>query len=300
MNLPQLRLNPLSVWPESYSLRDSRTPPDTVGYGPARSWAAAWKGSDSALLPTAQVTWRSWDTGAPVRSLLLVGVLKSVDFVQPLSDGRVLLASSRRPSDGISAQIWNAQGDLVAHGDLGTALEHVLTTESDEIWVGYFDEALTGRPPEGHGLARFDSSLSIEWLFPWHGDSPQIDDCEALNVAKSSVFVCSYSSFHVVEIADSKILDFGRAPVSGADALLVDGPRMALIGGYGTDYDVVTPFVRERGGIRSVGVQGRLEFGGGAAAKNVHWTCRGGSGHVYVSSQHYELTVDRIFGALVQ
>jgi hypothetical protein len=36
-------------------------------------------------------------------------------------------------------------------------------------------------------------------------------------------------------------VDHGKAPQGGAAAVLVDGTRAVLIGGYGADYDLATP-----------------------------------------------------------
>lgn len=81
-------------------------------------------------------------------------------FVQPLPEGRVLLMAARS-----RGEIWTSGGDLERRGGLGDALEEVLTTPAGSIWVGYFDEAMGGHGPAGHGLARFNDDLSVGWVY---------------------------------------------------------------------------------------------------------------------------------------
>ncbi len=289
---------PLAAWALPAEVRGVDGPegtPDVLGYGPAGGWAALWHlpGEAGAL-----VRWQSW-TDARVHERVLRVVLQRVYFAQPLSGGRVLLASNRRGRSDSSAQIWDARGGLIAEGDLGDALEHVLVTESDVIWVGYFDEALTGREPEGHGLVEFAVDLQPTWLYPWNTSLPDLSDCENLNVVGESVFLCPYWSHQLVEVSEDTIVDYGIAPARGARALLVDGHRMALIGGYESEYDLITPFVIDRGQLLPVGSQGRLAVPEGENPIHFRWSCRGAVGYADSAAGHYQLSVNDVFAALV-
>ncbi|MDG4839152.1 hypothetical protein O7631_21755 [Micromonospora sp. WMMD967] len=164
--------------------------------------------------------------------------------VQPLPGGRMLLvgARSRRLAEGVenNAVIVDADGTTVRRGTLGDGIEHVQTTRSGRIWVGYFDEGVCGgsdgSPPLGApGIVRFTSRLVPEWHFPDGGVDP-IDDCYALNVTGETAWATYYSDFPVVRIAEDTVRSWpgGR---TAARALIVDDTRCALIGGYGEHHD---------------------------------------------------------------
>ena len=63
--------------------------------------------------------------------------------------------------------VVDAAGSVVAEGTLGDGINHLLTTPSGAIWVGYFDEGVFGSfgwggpgpPPIGQpGIVQFDTS----------------------------------------------------------------------------------------------------------------------------------------------
>ncbi|WP_122263909.1 hypothetical protein [Ornithinimicrobium cerasi] len=221
-------------------------------------------------------------------------------FVQPTPDGGVLIASARRRRDtaAATAQRWSADGSLVGEGNFGDAIEEVLVTDSGATWVGYFDEALTAQEPEGHGLVRFNSSLEPEWLYPWRSALPPLDDIMALNVFGETAYACPYREFHVIAATAAGATDLGPAPVTGAHALLVSGSRAVLIGGFGPDYDVVTPLEITPGGPVLAGRQGRVVMPDGLETRDVTWTCRGPEAHVCVNAARYRLSLDFVFDVL--
>src|SRR6266545_2062142 len=156
------------------------------------------------------------------------------------ADGHVLLASAIRRQE-YTAELWTLDGDLVCQGDFGNALRHVLATTGGAIWVGYFDEALGGSGPQGHGVARFSSGLVPEWLYPIGSSLPPVFDCYALNVVGRDAYVQAYDEFHLVRVNGDDATDLGRVTRQGANRVLVDDNRAALIGGYGAEYDLITP-----------------------------------------------------------
>jgi hypothetical protein len=79
-------------------------------------------------------------------------------------------------------------GDLQHRSYIGDAVEDVLTTPSGKVWTGYFDEAMGGTDPEGHGLARFNSDLTVDWLYPQNSGLPSITDCYSLNGARETAY----------------------------------------------------------------------------------------------------------------
>ncbi|NKZ09098.1 hypothetical protein [Actinomadura latina] len=172
--------------------------------------------------------------------------------VQLLQDGRVLAvgARARWRQDGPDrdAIIYSADGAALAAETLGNGIEHVFATRTGHIWVGYFDEGVFGnydwggpggREPIGScGLTRFSPNLQIDWRFPYHADEPWgvIDDCYALNVDAHTVWTCYYTGFPIVRVHDGELTGWD-GDGTAAKALITDGSRIALYGGYGADRD---------------------------------------------------------------
>ncbi|MFT4226531.1 MAG: hypothetical protein QM624_08935 [Micropruina sp.] len=220
-------------------------------------------------------------------------------FLQPTADGGVLLVSTRKPPGAaVSAQRWSSEGELVADGDFGDAVEHVLVTDSGSVWVGYFDEALTGREPEGHGLVRFDDDLEPEWLYPWSTALPAVDDCEAMNVVGDTVYACPYSNHHLITVAGAEAKNLGPSPHRGAQALLIEDNRALLIGGYGADYDLVTLLELTAEGPKRRGGQGRLVMPDGLEVGHVRWTCRGAEAWTELRGTSYRISLSEAAQAL--
>lgn len=231
--------------------------------------------------------------GAEDHDAVILGGARRADFIQPLPDGRVLLVDARTRGTAESAEVWNSAGAWEGSGHLGDAVEHVLATASGDIWVGYFDEAAaSGRGLGGHGLVRFDSDLQPRWCYPFNADLPRIDDCEALNVQGETAYALVYNAHHLVSARGGRGVDHGRAPKGGVVAVLVDGERAALIGGYGADYDLVTPVRIDAEGVQVAGGQSRLVLPDGMEIRNARWTCRGPELHVLIDGSWYRASLD--------
>jgi hypothetical protein len=201
-------------------------------------------------------------------------------FVQPLPGGRVLLASARTRGTA-NAEVWTADAELERTGLLGDAIEYLLTTRSGEIWAAYFDEAMGQAGPAGSGLARFTADLQPAWAYPAAaGGVPWIADCYTLNVTGESAWCCPYTSFHLISVQHDRARDHGPAPVRGAARLLISGQDAALIGGYGPDYDLVTPLRITADGVEAAGAQRRLVLPDGLELPPSWYTCRGPDLHM--------------------
>jgi hypothetical protein len=274
--------------PHSADPRSDRTP-QAVGVGPDNQAYAVWASRDGSGQRLVTVH----DGGRqPVRSVRLDGCLEP-SFVQPLPDGSILLVRARSRG-GPNAEIWTADGNRVRQGDLGDAIENVLTTPCGAIWAGYFDEAMGGHGPQGHGLARFTLDLEPAWVYPHRADLQPIADCYALNLAGETAWSCAYTAFHLVAVRDDQPIDHGVAPLRGADALVTDGSTGALIGGYGPEYDLVTPFRMVEDRVVPVGGSRRLVLPDGLEVRERRTYGRGTELHVFVQQSWYQVDLAQL------
>ena len=138
-----------------------------------------------------------------------------------------------------NAIIFQPDGRVLRRGTLGDGIEHVLTTPSGKIWVGYFDEGVYGNygwgqpgpePIGASGLVRFNTELEAEWRFPFDGGLEPISDCYALNVDGETVWTSYYTDYPVVRIENETVSSWVGG--TSARALVADETRLALIIGY--------------------------------------------------------------------
>jgi hypothetical protein len=215
--------------------------------------------------------------------------------VQPLPSEHVLLVAARRPTpDGTqdNAIVVDAAGNVERTGTLGDGIEHVQTTPSGKIWVGYFDEGIYGGSGLGApGVVRFSGRLRPEWRFPrttFPGVIAPIEDCYALNVSGETVWSSYYSEFPVVRIQQDKVTSWPGTG-SAVQALIVDGTRCALLGGYATDRDRLLAGDLTRGHFRAyqLTLPGHRRLPGNAVAVG-----RGPHLHVFADAVWYRLDLD--------
>jgi hypothetical protein len=267
--------------------------PDAVGVGPDGTAFAVW--SHRGDPRRKQVTWRL--LGGQDVAVIEVETDLRVFFVQPLPEGRVLLAAARARRGELNGEVWSPAGELEHRGHLGDAIEELQTTPSGRVWAGYFDEAMGGRGPEGHGLARFHRDLSVDWLYPVDTGLPGIFDCYTLNVHGETAHFCPYTDFHILSAAGDKVTDWGPSPSGYAHHMLVRGPDRALLAGTGPEYDVVTLLRIDRDGVRRVGGQCRIVLPNGMEAQRLRSTCRGGDLHAFLRGAWYSIGLDALIAA---
>jgi hypothetical protein len=268
--------------------------PEAVGVGPEGTAFAVWRHRRDARRK--QVT--SHAGGRDVAAAVEVESDLRVRFVQPLPEGRMLLAAARQSGrSGPNAEVWSDGGGLLLTGDLGDAIEELLTTPSGSVWVGYFDEAMGGSGPQGHGLARFTPDLSPDWLYPVDAGLPPVFDCYTLNVQAERAYICPYTEFHLISIADDKATDLGVAPYRSAHGLLMRGGEGAFLGGWGPEYDLVTPIRLTREGVEAFGSQCRIVMPDGIEAQRLRYTFRGARLHAFVRGIWHVATLDDLLDA---
>ncbi|MDX6212176.1 MAG: hypothetical protein QOF82_1263, partial [Frankiales bacterium] len=159
----------------------------------------------------------------------------------PLPDGAVLVVGTRCAwtPDGVvpNAALYGADGSLRRTAVVGDGVQHLRSTPTGEVWIGYSDQGIYGslgwgRPglaPVGHsGLVRFGTDLTLAWEFPRGDAPPRISDCDALNV-DSDVWTCYYTDFPVARI-DHDLVTTWPTGLVAVSALLVDQDRIASVG----------------------------------------------------------------------
>jgi len=265
--------------------------PEAVGVGPDGTAFAVWSHRQD---PTGkQVTWHFG--GKEVSGAIDVETDLRLSFVQPLPEGRVLLAAARAGHGAPNGAVWNPNGDLEHRGHLGDAIEELLTTPSGKVWAGYFDEAMGGSGPEGHGLARFNHDLTVDWLYPRDAGLPYISDCYTLNLVGETAHFCPYTDFHILSASADKVRDWGASPYRSAHSMLVRGADRAFLAGWGSDYDVVTVLRIGQDGVRLVGGQCRVVLPDGMETQRLRYTCRGGDLHAFTQwGRWYRTSLDAL------
>ena len=278
--------------------------PAAVGVGPDDIAVAVWPPpagghgvvitSHDGNVPCSSERYRS--RIRPSFSALEVPTSLPVSHVQPLPGGKILIASARTQGTD-NAEVWAGSDHPHQAGLIGDAIEHLLTTPGGAIWAGYFDEGIFGTEPAAHGLVRFTSDLTIDWAYPQR-ELPSIDDCYALNVAGETASICAYSPFHLITVTGDQARDHGQVPGHGAHWLLTAGERAALIGGYGPEYDLITPLRITPAGVIPHGPQRRLVRPDGLEIPRGHATCRGPDLHLFPrdSAAWYRLSLDDVAG----
>jgi hypothetical protein len=170
-------------------------------------------------------------------------------MVQPLPDSQVLVVGARAAwlPDGPerNATIYGPDGSPLLNACVGDGIEQVRTTPTGAVWLGYFDEGVYGNlgwgepggpePMGWPGLLKMTPQLEIEWRYPADELEP-IDDCYALNLAAEVAWAFPYSSFCVTRVEDAQVR-LWPSHVQGAHAIVVDGERVVLVGGYSGDRD---------------------------------------------------------------
>ncbi len=268
--------------------------PEAVGVGPDGTAFAVW--SYRADVNRKQVTWHVGGRRRVVGAVDVETDLR-VSFVQPLPEGRVLLVAARAEAGAVNAEVWTSSGELRHSGYLGDAIEELLTTPAGRVWAGYFDEAMGGPGPEGHGLARFKEDLTVEWLYPWDAGLPHISDCCSLNVEGETAYFCPYTGFHILSAAGGRVTDWGPSPCKSANHLLRRGADIALLDGWGPEYDVATLLRINRDGVPRAGGRCRVVLPDGMEARGLRYTGRGDVLHAFLRSTWYTTDLDRLSAA---
>ena len=140
-----------------------------------------------------------------------------------------------------------------------------------------------GGGPEGHGLARLNHDLTVDWLYPHDAGLPYIADCYSLNLDAETAHFCPYTDFDILSASGDKVTNWGVSPQRSAHNILVRGADRALLGGSGPEYDVITLLHISQDGVSRVGTRCRIILPDGLEAQRLRYACRGGDLHAFTA-----------------
>ena len=293
----------------------------TSGIGPAGELVALWSDESGAAALRGRVEGSNGVSYAAVsaeRTVLctvtvhapdrvratVLGVGSANNEIQPLPDGRVLVAGARSAltehGATANAAVYDDAGLQVAEGVLGDGINHLLTTRAGDIWVGYFDEGVFGnlgwgdhgRPLGDCGIARFDEGLRQVWTYPGGRQAPPVSDCYALNVTDTQVWACYYITFPVARITGDHVRTWTNE-VGAASAIIGEDTRVALFGGYKEHRDrlVLGALTGDRFEPQ---LTTRLTLPGGAPVTGVQVFARGAELHLLDGRTWWKVALEQI------
>lgn len=158
--------------------------------------------------------------------------------IDSLPDGGFVLADSRCREADDQVQVFDALGRPTWTFQVGDAIEHLLTDESGDLWVGYFDEGIFGDDPlSAAGVRRWSSTGQPLWAYSPPPGADWISECYALNVDGRTAWVYPYTQFALLEVCGDDPPRMRTTSVQGARGVAVHGERVAFLGGYRKDGD---------------------------------------------------------------
>ncbi len=164
-------------------------------------------------------------------------------LVARFSDGRWLVVGSRTRGEP-NGRVLAPDGALLTRFMLGDAIEHVAIDSADRIWVGWFDEGMSGKgwivpglewPPSTNGVACFAPDGSLVDVPSWPKEAGFIADCYALTPVGTGVWASPYTDFPIVHFIPGKPTRWWRSELAGPKAIAVGGTRALVAGGYRDD-----------------------------------------------------------------
>lgn len=157
--------------------------------------------------------------------------------IDALPDGGFVVADARRRDGTEQVQIFDALGRPSWSFAVGDAIEHLLTDESGNLWVGYFDEGVFDDPLSEPVVRCWSSTGTPVWQYSALPGLGWFLECYALNVDRRAVWACPYPDFPLLEVRDGRQIQARTTPVGGASGVVVCGDRVAIYGGYADEHD---------------------------------------------------------------
>ena len=168
-------------------------------------------------------------------------------FVQPVSDGLLLVASRCRCKDDVgelNATVFDGQGGIIREYCLGDGITDAVALADDRIITGYFDEGVFGNygwiePLGASGLVVWDKAGNITWE-----SDKGICECYAMNVDDGGrLWYYYYTEFDLVctDLKNEKVYQPG---ISGSNMLILPADGQSVI--FDAGYQKHGTFVSER------------------------------------------------------
>lgn len=221
--------------------------------------------------------------GAPGPSFVpLESMSARYPMIQRMPNNRLLICDARTKQHRSNAWIFSADGVFELEGHVGDGIEHVLTTSSGSIWVGYFDQGIYNNGAHSSGIVRFDQTLTPDWRYP----PSEIRGCYTLNVHGETAMSCYYTDFPIARIAGGVVSTWSGAP-RGSVGLLQSGDAVLLFGGYQRDR-VARLRLSAGGQAKEVGVGQVVGLPEGQILGRV---CRGTEAHVFIGHAWYRASM---------
>lgn len=187
--------------------------------------------------------------GSVLKETVLEGAIAPFTCIDLLPNGDILVVGSRceysvNAGPEKNARVYDHKGALLREFTLGDGIAKVQVDEAGEIWVSYFDEGIFGNLGWGEsgprsnplgfaGLARFDERGNKLWDYEPPPGFGWMADCYALNVCSSGAWAYYYTAFDLVHLSKSGKVRAWHTDRSGGHAVVTDGWRAILFGGYG-------------------------------------------------------------------
>ncbi|MFM9592117.1 hypothetical protein ACKI1J_08785 [Streptomyces scabiei] len=157
-----------------------------------------------------------------------------------LPDGGFVVADARSRDGDDQVQVFDALGRPSWAFRVGDGIEHLLTDEAGDLWIGYFDEGVFGDPLSAPGARRWSGTGTALWEYRPPPGVDHIADCYALNVGRGGAWVYPYTGFPLVEVRGDDSLRARTTGVDGASGVAVHEDRAAFLGGYLRNRDRLT------------------------------------------------------------
>jgi len=248
-----------------------------------------------ALVPDHAVLQIADGTGR--REVPLAGPIPRFPYVDQLPTGDILVVGARCRFSGASgpernARLHDPHGALLRELTLGDGIAKVQVDHAGAIWVSYFDEGIFGnlgwgdggaasQPLGFAGLARFDDRGNKVWDYEPPPGLDEMADCYALNVGSSGAWAYYYTDFPLVHLSTSGKVRAWRTDVKGGRAIVTDGWRAIVFGGYGEERTACVALRLEDGERARVVADVTLRLPDGASLASAHVIGCGDTLHVF-------------------
>jgi hypothetical protein len=226
----ETRLVPYARLPRTY--REQTVLHSTVGADGLAHWLLGERGPRGAARDPYDAVVVTVGDGRPYETRLSA-VTARFPHLAALPDGGFVVADARSREGERQVQVFDALGRASWTFRVGDAIEHLLTDEAGDLWVGYFDEGVYGDPSSAPGLRHWSATGESLWSYRPAASADSISDCYALNVSGRTAWACPYTRFPLLEIGAGHAVRVRENPVRSVLGFAVHAERVVLFGRHG-------------------------------------------------------------------